>query len=225
MRFLSWNVNRCLDHKLCDSDFTDNFLNYDVIFLSECWIKSDTFLDLSLLCDFECLRFPRAKGSGGGLLLLYKKSISPYISFVKCVSDSLVWIKISDLSPVDIFVFFAYIPHENNVFYNLYKFKRYKPYSAIITKDRRWIRPIKIYLSDIYCPSGEKHKFDILIYKVRNKTKEFSSDYISKEIIPNTRRAEEFKKYVLIDRKCIICKVRESLITPKHDKTIEKSES
>ena len=108
---------------------------------------------------------------------------------------------------------------EEMQFYNITMLHRYKPYT-ILKADTQWniIRPI--YLSDVYCASGERHKFNIFIYKTKSSVKEFSDEYIKDCIVPNAKRAEEFAKFQFIDRRCSICKVKESQTTPKFDKKI-----
>ena len=108
---------------------------------------------------------------------------------------------------------------EEMQFYNQTMLYRYKPYT-ILKANTQWnvIRPI--YLSDIYCASGERHKFNIFIYKTKSSTKEFSSEYIKDCIIPDTKRAEAFVSFQLMDRRCSICKIKESQTTPKSDKKI-----
>lgn len=107
-----------------------------------------------------------------------------------------------------------------NLFHDRDKFARYKPYMTLPTI-RRWIQLRKIYLGEIYCPSGIKHNFNIMVYRTpKGKTKEFSSEYIVQEIISDPKRSKEFKKYKLIDRRCSVCMVLESTITPRHDKKI-----
>jgi hypothetical protein len=40
---------------------------------------------------------------------------------VKCVHDTLLWVKIEDVFDSDLYICFSYIPHENNVFYSHYE--------------------------------------------------------------------------------------------------------
>ncbi|XP_056006481.1 peptidoglycan recognition protein 4-like isoform X2 [Ostrea edulis] len=76
MRIVAWNVNRNLEQKICDSDFCAVISDYDVIFLSECWIQPGTSLKCDWLNDeFEYKCFPRLKGKDGGLVLLYRKTL------------------------------------------------------------------------------------------------------------------------------------------------------
>ena len=114
-------MNRNLAQKICDNDFCAVISDYDIIFLSECWIQPGTILNCDLLDnEFECKTFPRLKCKGGGLVLLYRKTLCNILSLVKCVEDTLVWLKIEQQVQPDIYVCFAYIPHEHNVYYNKY---------------------------------------------------------------------------------------------------------
>lgn len=106
--------------------------------------------------------------------------------------------------------------------YNQVKFNQYKPYITLPTVVR-WLYARNVYLSEIYCPSGERHVFDIMIYKTSSKRCSFTSDYVATEIIPNPSKLRSFHKYQLIDRKCSICGMTESTITSAHEKKIEQN--
>ena len=91
------------------------------MFLCECWIRSHTVLNLELFNDeYECKCFPRSKGKGGGLIILYKTFLSKNIAIEKYIADSVVWLKIENLFAPSMYICFSYIPHENNVYYNVY---------------------------------------------------------------------------------------------------------
>ncbi len=105
--------------------------------------------------------------------------------------------------------------------YNQVKFNQYKPYITLPTVVR-WLYARNIYLSEIYCPSGKRHVFDIMIYKINSKRCLFTSNYVATEIIPNPSKLKKFHKYQLIDRKCSICGTIESKVTSIHDKKIKQ---
>ena len=70
-----------MESKLRESDFVDIICKYDLIFLSECWVRTDTILDVSLLNgEYDVLTFPRTKGAGGGLVVLFRKKLAKYRS-------------------------------------------------------------------------------------------------------------------------------------------------
>ena len=70
---MSWNVNRNTEDKFSEKGFVDILTHFDIVFLCECWIRSHTVLNLKLFNDeYDCKCFPRSKGKGGGLILLYK---------------------------------------------------------------------------------------------------------------------------------------------------------
>ena len=121
LRIASWNVNRGLDRKLGEQDFIKIIADYDIIFLSECWLSNESDPDFSLLFDeFSFHTFSRTKCKGGGLVLLYRRNLANNIKLCKVVGDSIIWVKIENLLAKDAYVCFCYIPHDNNVFYNHY---------------------------------------------------------------------------------------------------------
>ena len=64
------------------------------MFLCECWIRSPTVLNLELFNDeYDCKCFPRSKGKGGCLIILYKTLLSKSIAIEKYIADSVVWLK------------------------------------------------------------------------------------------------------------------------------------
>ena len=86
---MSWNVNRNTEDKFCEKGFVDILTNFDIVFLCECWIRSHTVLNLELFNDeYDCKCFPRSKGKGGGLILLYKTFLSKSIAIEKYIADS-----------------------------------------------------------------------------------------------------------------------------------------
>ena len=114
-------MNRNLEQKICDRDFCELISGYDIIFLSECWILPGTSLKCDLLDnEFECKCFPRLKGKGGGLVVLYRKSLGKTVSIVKCIEDTLVWLKIEQRVHSDTYICFAYIPPDHNIYYTKY---------------------------------------------------------------------------------------------------------
>jgi endonuclease/exonuclease/phosphatase (EEP) superfamily protein YafD len=60
------------------------------------------------------------KGTGGGLVLLYRKTLDKAVSVVKCVEDTLIWLKIEQQGHPNVYICFAYIPHDHNVYYTKY---------------------------------------------------------------------------------------------------------
>ena len=64
--------------------------DYDVLFLSECWVKCPNDFNL---CGYENKHIFREKCNGGGVVVYYRKCLSQYIKFAGCCADSLIWYK------------------------------------------------------------------------------------------------------------------------------------
>jgi hypothetical protein len=60
------------------------------------------------------------KGTGGGMVVLFRKTLSKTVSIVKCVVDTLIWLKIEQIDQPNVYICFAYIPHDHNVYYTKY---------------------------------------------------------------------------------------------------------
>jgi hypothetical protein len=74
LQIVAWNVDRGLHKKLNEPEFLKFLANYDIIGLSECWVTSDTELDLCWLSNsYTVMSFPRSQGKGGGLVFKYIK--------------------------------------------------------------------------------------------------------------------------------------------------------
>ena len=117
----SWNVNRGLERKLGEPDFIDILSHYDIVFLSECWISNQSNIDLGTISnDYSMYTFPRSKGKGGGMIVLFKNGLRNHIHIHKYVGDSIVWLKVTDVLESDLYICCTYIPHEHNVYYDLY---------------------------------------------------------------------------------------------------------
>ena len=117
----SWNVNRGLERKLGEPDFIDILSHYDIVFLSECWISNQSNIDLGTISNgYSMYTFPRSKGKGGGMIVLFKNGLRNHIHIHKYVGDSIVWLKVTDVLESDLYICCTYIPHEHNVYYDLY---------------------------------------------------------------------------------------------------------
>ena len=74
---MSWNVNRNIEDTFSEKGFVDILTQFDIVFICECWIRSHAVLNLELFNDeYDCKCYPRSKGKGGGLIILYKLFLS-----------------------------------------------------------------------------------------------------------------------------------------------------
>lgn len=116
---MSWNVNRGLEKKLGEHEFCKLLSSYDIVFLSECWVNSESTLDLFHLTQgYASFMYPRTRGKGGGMVILVRDELLAHFSVCKYVGDSMVWVKLSGIYKNDVYICFVYIAHENSVFYN-----------------------------------------------------------------------------------------------------------
>ena len=103
-------------------DINMNFNPYKYNFKNK--FKFDFIFENADICDnYEVMPFPRSKGKGGGLILMFKKYLKEKIKVLKVVCDTAIWVQIrGELFNLehDVFCLFTYVPHENNVFYNTY---------------------------------------------------------------------------------------------------------
>ena len=93
---------------------------YDVLCLSECWVKCPNDFNLK---GYEKKYLFRNKCNGGGVVIFYKKRLSQYIKIVKCCADSMIWLKFDKsfmLNTTDLYMCAIYIPPDRNVFYRKY---------------------------------------------------------------------------------------------------------
>jgi hypothetical protein len=81
----SWNISKGLVLKLEDGNFLQIVHDYDVLCLSECWVKCPNDFKLS---GYEKKHIFREKCNGGVVVVFYRKCLSQYIKFVACCSDS-----------------------------------------------------------------------------------------------------------------------------------------
>ena len=93
---------------------------YDVLCLSECWVKCSNDFNLK---GYEKKYLFRNKCNGGGVVIFYKKRLFQYIKIVKCCADSMIWLKFDKsfmLNTTDLYMCAIYIPPDRNVFYRKY---------------------------------------------------------------------------------------------------------
>ncbi|VDH98937.1 Hypothetical predicted protein [Mytilus galloprovincialis] len=65
----------------------------------------------------------REKCKGGGVVIFYKKWLTPYTTVLNCCADSMIWLKIDKnvcLNGLDLYICAIYIPPDKNVFYRKY---------------------------------------------------------------------------------------------------------
>lgn len=89
---------------------------YDVLCLSECWVKCPNDFNLS---GYEKKYLFREKCNGGGVVIFYKKCLSQYIKIVKCCADSMIWLKFDKsfmLNNTDLYMCAIYMPPDRNIF-------------------------------------------------------------------------------------------------------------
>ena len=106
---------------MADKEFLCEVINYDILFFYECWVKYPEVLELEGF-DKKCVY--REKCNGGGIAIFYKKWLSPYIEFLNCSVDSIIWFKIKkDLlyDNKDMYICATYVPPDKNVFYRKYE--------------------------------------------------------------------------------------------------------
>lgn len=96
--------------KLGEPEFLHFLSNYDIICQSECLVSSNSDLNLGFSSEnFTIMSFPRSKGQGGGLVLIYKSKLSSYICIKKYCCDSILWLKVSSISTFwSLFMFCVY---------------------------------------------------------------------------------------------------------------------
>ena len=76
---------------LAEKGFVDILTQFNIVFLCECWIRSHTVLNLELFNDeYDCKCFPRSKGKGGRLIILYEIFLSKNIALEKYIADYVV---------------------------------------------------------------------------------------------------------------------------------------
>jgi hypothetical protein len=105
-----------LARKLEDENFLQIVREYDVLCLSECWVKCPNDFNLN---GYEKKYLFRNKCNGGGVVIFYKKPLSQYIKIVKCCADSMIWLKFDKsfmLNTTDLYMCAIYIPPDRNVF-------------------------------------------------------------------------------------------------------------
>ena len=106
--------------KLEDENFIRILREYDVLCLSECWVKCPNNFDLS---GYEKKHVFREKCNGGGVVLFYKKCLSQYIEIIKECADSMIWFKFDKslmLNNQDLYMCTVYIPPDRNMYYRKY---------------------------------------------------------------------------------------------------------
>ena len=120
LNICSWNISKGLLRKLSDSNFVNLVNKYDILCLNECWLKCPDELKLK---GYAHKYLFREKCNGGGVVVFYKKWLNPYISIVKCCSDSMIWFKIDKsilFSEFDLYVCAIYMPPDRNIYYRKY---------------------------------------------------------------------------------------------------------
>ena len=73
-----------------DENFIQIVHDYDVLYLSECWVKCPNDFTLS---GYETKHIFRENCNGGGVVgvvVFYGKCLSQYIKFVTCCADNLI---------------------------------------------------------------------------------------------------------------------------------------
>ena len=96
-RCVSWNVEGWAA-KLADPSVTEYLLSFDVICLTETFMIMD-FDSTLLFHEYECIQKKAIKLSkmgrpSGGIIVLYKKSLKPYVSAIENEYDNLLILKV-----------------------------------------------------------------------------------------------------------------------------------
>ena len=110
--------------KIESSEFIDNFIGHDIIFLNECWISCNSKFELN---GYKCYlkarkRKRRAKRDSGGLCLFVKNELCNFFQQIDCVNEDLLIFKISNAFSSldkDIFLFFCYMRPLNSTRNNI----------------------------------------------------------------------------------------------------------
>jgi exonuclease III len=117
LKICSWNIARGLRTKLDNTDFCASLNQYDIVFLSECWITDSDIIELELSGFCTPHYIVRKKSNGGGLVLFYKLYLDRFVTIEKQGADSYCWEQIDRHAlghDDDVFCCFCYIPDVNS---------------------------------------------------------------------------------------------------------------
>ncbi|VDI50111.1 Hypothetical predicted protein, partial [Mytilus galloprovincialis] len=109
-----------LVRKLRDKEFVQIVSEYDVLCLSECWVKCPDEFELD---GYEKKYLARSKCGGGGVVLFYKKWLCQFIDVIKYEVDSMIWLKFDKrIMPnnKNLYMCVIYMPPDRNVYYKKY---------------------------------------------------------------------------------------------------------
>ncbi len=112
LNILAWNIHGVSD-KLGYPDIYKKLKNYNVIFLSESWLRENADEKEYDLKGYAPTCVPRCNigdfsKASGGLIMYVKKDISDYVNFQKSVCDHFMVIRIENI-PTPTFIIFSYI--------------------------------------------------------------------------------------------------------------------
>ncbi len=112
LNVLAWNIHGLSD-KLGYPDVFTKLTNYNIILLSESWLRESSDEKEYTLKGYVPKSVPRCNTddyskASGGLIMYVKKDISAYVKFQKSLCDHFMVIRIENI-PTPIFIIFSYI--------------------------------------------------------------------------------------------------------------------
>ena len=111
MSVFSFNINGNLDVKLQNIEFVQAIQNYDIIFLSECWINSKTSITLDNYTCFKKTRKrkKRAKRDSGGLCIFVKNKLAHLFTNINWSYEDGIVLKIkNEFNPLQKHIYFIF---------------------------------------------------------------------------------------------------------------------
>lgn len=120
MMIISWNINGGFASKLSNKKCQCYILSYDIVLLTECWIKNNFSIDVE---GFHGFVFPRMRSrseQGGGCVIL---NLKHYVSFLENMCDTITWLRLDKClldSSEDLYIACVYIPPSSSTFYQAY---------------------------------------------------------------------------------------------------------
>ncbi len=109
---LAWNIHGLSD-KLGYPDIQSKLRKYNIILLSETWLREESHENDYKLDGYIGKSIPRCNldahtKASGGLIMYVKRDVNKYVKFIKSICDHFMVIKIESI-PTPIFIVFSYI--------------------------------------------------------------------------------------------------------------------
>ena len=121
LRFCFWNIGGLHD-KMEDELFLSNIKNYDIVLLAETHIGYDKNVAIEGFHYFPICRAKSANGRYyGGLAILTRSKIRPYVSYLKTTCTEYQWVKLDKNFfnfRKDLFLCLTYIPPSQSIYAN-----------------------------------------------------------------------------------------------------------